>query len=251
MRSSKDIELSIVMPAYLEAENLKNLLPRLHAAVTQLNSSYEVLVVDTQTPMDETQQVCEQFNARYIPRQGGNTYGDAVKSGILASEGKHVIFMDADGSHAPEFIQTLFFYRNQYEIVIASRYVDGGRSDNSFALMLMSRMVNWGYSWVLGIPCKDVSNSFKLYRGDLLRAIPIQFKNFDVVEEILYKLLCAFPDIQVIEVPFHFEERKAGTTKRNLLAFVFSYAKSLIKLRLSSSKRIAKSVERQALSNNS
>ncbi len=247
MSSAQKVELSIVMPAYLEAENLKNLLPRLKVALDQLSVNYEILVVDTERPMDETPHVCEQQAVRYVSRQGGNTYGDAVKSGIDATLGKYVVFMDADGSHAPEFIQSLFNHRTQYEIVIASRYVDGGKTDNSFALMLMSRMVNWGYSWVLGIPCKDVSNSFKLYQGDLLRAIPIQFKNFDVVEEILYKLLCAFPTIQVLEVPFHFEERKAGQTKRNLLAFVFSYAKSLIKLRLSSSKQIAKSVRARGL----
>ncbi len=55
-----------------------------------------------------------------------NTFGDAVRTGIAEAMGERIIFMDADGSHAPEFILKLIDQSDANEIVIASRYVEGG-----------------------------------------------------------------------------------------------------------------------------
>ena len=59
--------------------------------------------------------------------------------------------MDADGSHYPEFIKKLYDNRTGSNIVIASRYTDGGHTENSGVLVLMSKIVNWGYSFALNI----------------------------------------------------------------------------------------------------
>ena len=96
--------------------------------------------------------------------------------------------MDADGTHYPEFIKKLWAKKDQNDIVIASRYIKGGHTENSAALVLKSKIVNWGYAFVLGIKAKDVSNSFKLYRGDYLKEFILKCDNFEVVEEILYKI---------------------------------------------------------------
>ncbi len=224
-------DLSIIMPAYLEAENLTGLLPRLNQTLFDLKINFEILVVDTQEAMDQTPSICKRLSARYINRLNGNTYGDAVQTGIQDSKGRYVVFMDADGSHSPEFIKKLWEARKNFDVVIASRYIKGGQTDNSKTLVLMSRMVNWGYGFVLGLRCKDISNSFKLYDGEKLRALRLCFKNFDIVEEILYKLILIEPKLRIHEIPFRFEQRNFGTTKRHLVAFVFSYAVSLFKLR--------------------
>lgn len=57
----------------------------------------------------------------------------------------------------------------------------------SAILVLMSKIVNWGYAFVLNLRVKDVSNSFKLYRGDYLKELTLRCDNFDIVEEILLK----------------------------------------------------------------
>jgi dolichol-phosphate mannosyltransferase len=62
------------------------------------------------------------------------------------------------------------------------------QTDNNRILILMSWVVNIVYSIVLNLRCKDVSNSFKLYRGDLLRNLNLYCNNFDIVEELLFKL---------------------------------------------------------------
>jgi dolichol-phosphate mannosyltransferase len=220
-----------VLPAYLEEENLRLLLPRIASVLKSLDQSSEVLIVDSMTPLDATAEVAAACGARAIPREGGNAYGDAVRTGIAKARGQWVIFMDADGSHPPEWIAKLFAARHDHDLVIASRYVQQGFTENSQMLILMSRVLNWTYSVVLGIRVKDVSNSFRLYQGRHLRALSLSCSNFDVVEEILIKLLRDNRNLRILEVPFTFKKRMFGDSKRNLVLFMLGYVYTLIKLR--------------------
>ena len=207
---TEQLDLSVVIPAYLEEENLRILLPRIVETVRFLTDSFEVLVVDTMTPLDNTRGACEAFEkVRHVPRKGGNMFGDAVRTGIKESTGKFVIFMDADGSHSPSFIKELYNARDNQDVVIASRYVKGGYTENN----------------------NDVSNSYKLYRGDQIRSLSLKCSNFDIVEEILYKLNRKY-SIRIKELPFTFRKRMFGDTKRNLPMFIVTYIFTLARLRL-------------------
>jgi len=225
-----DLELSVIIPAYLEEENLRVILPRTSKVLHDLNAPYEVLVIDTMQSMDNTSQVCMENGAIYMNRENGNYYGNAVRTGIKYAEGKYVVFMDADGSHSPEFIKELYQFRNEYDVVIASRYVKGGGSDNSPLLKLMSYLVNVTFSVFFRLGCRDVSNSFKLYRATLLKDLKLASNNFDVIEEMLIKLKRKNRNIRFKEVPFFFKERMFGHTKRNLLMFILSYLGVMLRL---------------------
>ena len=225
------MKLSVIIPAYLEEENLRLLLPRLQKVCDALRDTYEILVVDTETALDSTEDACKKSGARWIQRRGGNSYGDAIRSGIQEAEGQFLLFMDADGSHTPEYIPKLYMHRNDYDVVIASRYVEGGYTENPKLLILLSHILNVIYRLVLGLKCSDVSNSFKLYRGDLLRDLELRCANFDVVEEILVKLTRKNRPLRIKEVPFTFKKRMFGQTKRNLPAFILTYVFTLIRLR--------------------
>ena len=223
--------LSVILPSYNEEENLRLLVPRIRQALAALTDAHEILIVDTVAPMDGTPELCATEGVRYLNRAGGNQYGDAVRTGIAAAQGRYVIFMDADGSHPPHFLADLFARRDEADIVIASRYVKGGFTENSAALVWMSWVVNVGYRVILGLKCKDVSNSFKLYPGAALKQLALRCDNFDIVEEILYKLVKQNRAFRILEVPFSFKKRMFGRTKRNLLAFIFSYVTTLFRLR--------------------
>jgi dolichol-phosphate mannosyltransferase len=223
-------ELSIVLPAYQEADNLRQLLPVLHEVASSLTSSYEIIVVDTEQPLDDTRAICQESGALYVPRRGGSLYGHAIRTALEAATGRHVAFMDADGSHNPRFLPQLWAERDQADLVIASRYVRGGKTENPAILIFMSLMVNVVFRIVLGLKCYDVSNSFRLYQGDALRRLTLECDNFDIIEEILIKLSASRPDFRIKEVPFTFEKRKAGTTKRRLVAFALGYLATLARL---------------------
>jgi dolichol-phosphate mannosyltransferase len=226
-----NIKLSLIMPCYLEEENLRLLLPRLIKELTMIGDPFEILIIDTMQTLDNTKEVCKANNVTYIPRETGNNYGDAIRTGIKYAKGEYTIFMDADGSHSPEFVHNLYKYKNECDVVIASRYITGGSTDNSRFLILMSYITNITYSRVLNLPYKDISNSFKLYKTRYLKGLALKCKNFDIVEEILYKIKKDHREINVLEIPYSFKERMFGHTKRNLFFFILTYIFTIIRLR--------------------
>ena len=80
-----DCELSVVMPAYREAESLRTLLPVLVPVVAALTASNEIIVADAMTSVDDTAEVCAANGVTCIARTGGNLYGDAVAGSSHAS----------------------------------------------------------------------------------------------------------------------------------------------------------------------
>ena len=91
-------------------------------------------------------------------------------------------------------------------------------------------MLNWTYSTILRLPCKDASNSFRLYRTELLQSFDLTCQNFDIVEEILVRMRAARGELRYYEIPVHFREREHGETKRQLGAFVMTYLATVVKL---------------------
>lgn len=226
-----EVSLSIIVAAFNEGENLSLLLPRLTTAVRALAPEHEILVVDTVTPLDDTQAVCAANQVRFMRRQPSNDYGDAIRTGIAASRGEFILVMDADGSHNPEFIRALWDQRHSADVVIASRYVAGGRTDNSQLLVGMSRVLNRVFRFLVGFPVLDVSNSFRLYRGSLLRSLRLTYRHFDIIEEILAKLLWGKAEpARVVEIPYHFERRMTGESKRNLIVFGLHFGIAALRL---------------------
>ncbi len=234
--SSDQGSLSIILAAYGEAENLKALLPEINSISRSLSPKCEIIVVDTQFPTDNTEEICRKNSTRYLNRLNSNDYGDAIRTGIANSKGDYVVIMDSDGSHSPGFIRTLWERRTEADIIIASRYIPGGSTRNPRMLVMMSKTLNMFFNKLVRIPVFDVSNSFRLYRGEPLRKLHLFFRHFDIIEEILAKLLWDMtPPATVIEIPFEFEERKSGKPKRNIV--VFSYYFILAMFRLNSIRR--------------
>lgn len=228
---SSEIVYSVLLPSYLEEENLRILLPRLRGVLDGISQSWEIVVVDTKTPLDATRDVCSIYGARYVNRNPSNSFGDAVRTGIQTARGRWLVFMDADGSHPPEFIPKLIANAHNQDIVIASRYTEGGVTENPWILIFMSRVLNILYAIVLSLNVKDVSNSFKLYRADIIRGLDLRCQNFDIVEEILFKIVRSYPGVRVLEVPFVFKKRMFGETKRNLFVFMATYFFTMVRLR--------------------
>ena len=229
---NKSESLTVILAAFREGENLKCLLPKLRAVVDQITPHNEVLVVDTQSPMDDTEQVCVANGVIYVNRRGGDDYGYAIRTGIARSTGDYVVIMDADGSHAPDFINKLWQARHNADVVIASRYIVGGSTANPWPLVFSSRILNFVFKSVVKIPALDVSNSLRLYRGALLRNLNLTFLHFDILEEILAKLLWqSDPPARIIEIPFSFGKRFAGESKRNIIVFGYHFVQAIFRLR--------------------
>ncbi len=220
-----------MIPAYREADSLRTLLPKIVEAVAKLTPDFEILIVDTQERMDDTEEVCAAAGARHVNRSGGNQYGDAIRTGIAEARGKYLLCMDADGSHNPSYFASMWARRLEWDIVIGSRYADGGHTENPAVLIWMSYVVNLTFRVAFNLTARDVTNSFRLYRTEILKGMRLESNNFDILEEILIRCVTHRPPAPVGEVPVTFERRKAGESKRKLVAFAFGYLDTLKKLR--------------------
>jgi dolichol-phosphate mannosyltransferase len=139
--------------------------------------------------------------------------------------------MDADGSHSASYFASMWARRADFDIVIGSRYVAGGHTENPAILIWMSYVLNLTFRVVFNIHARDVTNSFRLYRTAILKPMKMESNDFDILEEILIKAVTCRPSARVGEVPVTFGRRKAGESKRKLLQFALGYFNTLQKLR--------------------
>jgi len=109
--------------------------------------------------------------------------------------------------------------------VIASRYIQGGKTENPAVLIFYESDGQRRLPHRIGVEMLRCLEQFPALSRDDLRALQLKCNNFDIVEEILVKLAMARPGYRIKEVPFVFEKRKAGKTKRNLLLFALGYGR--------------------------
>lgn len=224
------MKITIAILAYNEEDNLRWILPEINKYVLQIGAdSVEYLIVDSMTPTDNTKEVCEEFGARYI-NQEEKYYGGAMRTAFKHATGDVFIILDADGSQDYTQIPQLYeaFCQNA-DVVIGSRYVKGGETEDSKLSQIMSHILNILYGKVMKLNVKDVSDSFRIYHTCDLKELYLSCENFDIAEEILYKLnLQKKGKLVIKEVPIKFVKREIGDSKRSLVKFIVSFAKTLL-----------------------
>ncbi len=218
-------ELTIVLPALNEADNLALLLPRLHEAARGIGP-YEILVIDGGST-DDTAARAAAHGAR-VHFQSEKGYGGALREAFRLARGRYIITMDSDYSHDPSFIRDLYAARGRAAVVIASRYTAGGSSEVSGFRSALSRLLNAVFRRVLSIPIRDMSSGFRLYRRDALLEVETSSRNFDALEEILIKMVGM--GHAVCEVPFLYRVRQEGASKARVLKFGLQLLRTLHRL---------------------
>jgi len=215
--------LTVVIPAWNEGKNLARLLPLLDKTLSSLDVGYEIFVADYAS-RDETAQVCAAQGVQCLNvRERG--YGRALRAGIAAARGEFVITMDADLSHPSEFIRVLWENRRIGDVVIASRYVTGGRAEMPLSRRILSGILNRVFGLALSVPLKDLSSGFRLYRRAVLEEIEPAGRDFNILQEIVIKAYAL--GFRVAEVPFTYRRRGSGVSHARLLAFAVQYLKTL------------------------
>src|SRR5260370_12075043 len=133
-------ELAVLIPAWDERANLESLLPSLWEVIAKLGAASEVIVIDGGS-RDGTQDIGEAFGVRVIGQKEMG-YGGALLTGFAATGAPYIVTMDADQSHRPVFIEELWRRKDEAEVVIASRYVPGGKAEMSRFRLVLSGMLN-------------------------------------------------------------------------------------------------------------
>ena len=219
-------EVSVVIPALNEADNLGLLLPALKAELAELGVSAEILVVDGGSN-DGTREEAAKRGA-VVVRQDQPGYGGALRAGFAKSRGPYVLTMDADLSHRPTVVRDLWEARDAADVVIASRYVDGGRAEMGRTRKVLSRLLNVAYRRVLSLAVCDLSSGFRLYRREAVAKLELVAVDFDILEEILVRIHAE--GRKITEVPFHYMSRGSGRTHVRLLRFGWAWLRTLIRM---------------------
>ncbi len=214
-----EIDLSVIIPALDEGENLALLLPQLREVLKTLDARAEIIIV-TQRPDRATVEAAAGVGARVI-EQGERGYGGALLTGFANAVGCHVLTMDADLSHPPTFIHELWKRRHQGQITIASRYVPGGTADMPRLRYVLSRSLNSIFNRGLSVGVQDLSSGFRLYRSAVMRDQSYDGRDFDILQEILVRALAEGWRIQ--EVPFAYAPRKHGSSHARVFKFGRAY----------------------------
>ena len=181
--------ISVVLLAYKEEENLKVLLPQIIENVEKCGEEYEILIVDTEKPLDNTKDVCDKFGARYINQEMPGFAG-AFKTAIKHAKKDKFLIMDSDGSHPPVAIPAIHkkFVDDKCDVVIGSRYCKGGKTNDVKSSQIMSHLLNFAYRVMLGLRAKDLSTDYRMYHTKQLKRVKLKCKNYDVLEEVLLML---------------------------------------------------------------
>jgi len=216
------LDLSVIIPALNEGPNLAILLPQLQEILDDFKISYEVLII-TRKADPETCEAAEKIGARVI-EQTERGYGGALLIGFATAAGKYILTMDADLSHQPTFIRDLWFHRHKAEVVIASRYVAGGQATMPLNRKLLSQVLNTFFRRGLSLPVLDLSSGFRLYRGDILRGLGLEARDFDVLPEILIRIYS--DGWKITEVPFAYAPREHGSSNARVFKFGVAYLKT-------------------------
>ncbi len=226
-------DVTILLPAYGEIVNLRILIPRIIAVTESLEGiRTQILVVLPSFASPSEVAEIEALGALVVTRYPTNSFGDAIRSGFAAQgvSTEFIITMDADGSHNPNLIPSLLKNAPNAHIVSASRYVSGGSSDAKRRQQAMSRVVNFAFTIVLGEKIHDISGNYKLYRRSIVTQLELIGKNFDIIQEIVFKTKQLIgEDFNLVEVPYHWNERIEGEPKRKLIPYIFSYVQMLLK----------------------
>ena len=220
-------DLSVVIPALNERDNLERLLPAIFEVTSDCGLRAEVIVADGPSH-DGTSQVAAELGARVV-RQKERGYGGALLAGFAAAGAPYILTMDADLSHPAAFIKDMWDRRGEAELLIASRYVPGGGATVGTMRRILSIILNAVFRFALDLPIRDLSSGFRLYRRKALDPLRVESRDFDVLEEIL--VLGHNRGWKIAEIPFHYMPRESGVSHARLIQFGVAYVKTLLKMR--------------------
>jgi dolichol-phosphate mannosyltransferase len=208
----------MVVPTYNEADNLAWIVGRLRDAQPDVH----VLVVDDSSP-DGTGKLAEEMAAaddhvRVLHRTEKGGLGAAYKHGfrVALDAGYDVVGeMDADGSHQPEQLGRLLAALADADLVIGSRWVRGGSVVNwPRRRELLSRGGNLYVRVLLGVPVRDATAGFRVFRRTALETIDLDaVQSTGYVFQTDLVVRCLRARLRVREVPIEFVERVRGDSK--------------------------------------
>jgi dolichol-phosphate mannosyltransferase len=217
------MHIIVVLPTYNEAENL----PKLVSALLSLPLDLAVLVVDDHSP-DGTGAIADELSNHHhakvfaLHRPGKMGLRSAYIQGFQKAfelGADAVVQMDADFSHDPAVLTEMAHRITAYDVVIGSRYVNGGSLDERWPLWrkYLSAFGNFYARTILAFPLRDVTTGYRMWRREVLQNMPlerIRSNGYIFMVEMAY--VAYLMGFKVVETPIYFADRRWGKSKMSL-----------------------------------
>jgi len=203
----------VIAPTYNEKGNLQELVTRVFDACQKARIEAELVIVDDNSP-DGTGAYAEELGKtrriKIVHRAGKLGLSSAVLEGFKAASGSILVVMDADLSHPPEKIPEMIskIESGEAEMVVGSRYVKGGSVENwPFTRKMISKSATLLARWLTKV--KDPMSGLFALKKSVIEGVDLNPVGYKIGLEILVKGKYS----KVAEIPIHFANRKAGTSK--------------------------------------
>ncbi len=206
-----DPRVSIVLATYNERENINDTIGSIFEHVIE---PVEIIVVDDNSA-DETWRLVQEHpdpRVKLIRRVDTRGLASAFNRGIIESRGEIVGWMDADMCMPPSLLPAMIKKLDEYDIVVGSRYAEGGIDDRTPLRVISSKMINGLATTVLGFGIRDYDSGFVVLRRsvfDRVSIIPTGYGAYFM--EFLYT--CRKKGLTVYELPYVFRDRAKGISK--------------------------------------
>ena len=208
----------IVVPTYNERENVAALVPQL---LTVAPDS-DVLILDDASPDKTAAHAQQMFGAdprfSVLSRSGPRGYGRSLLDGYRVAVERgyaRLVQMDADFSHDPGTVPMLIEASRNADVVIGSRYCEGGRVANwPLRRRLLSRFANQYVRAITGVTARDSTSGFRCYTRralETLLKIPITSEGYAFLVETTFRAQRA--GLRIAEIPITFTDRREGQSK--------------------------------------
>jgi len=208
----------VIVPTYNERENIGPL-----AEAILQHDGVGLLVVDDASP-DGTGQAADALRQRFpgrvdvLHRTANRGFGRSYIDGIhhaLAGPAQFICQMDADFSHDPARLPALIGAAEHADVVIGSRYVEGGAIRNwTKRRLLLSRFANFYVRALTRIAARDCTSGYRCWRRDALSSLPLDrfvSDGYAFLVEMLFQ--ASRQGRRIAEVPITYEERREGQSK--------------------------------------
>jgi dolichol-phosphate mannosyltransferase len=210
----------VIIPTYNESENIARIISRTRRAVPDAH----ILIADDNSP-DGTGKLADEIasaddHVHVMHRLGKEGLGAAYLAGFewgLNAGYEVLVEMDADGSHQPEQLPRLLEALVDADLVLGSRWVDGGEVRNwPKSREILSRAGNLWTRIALGIPLRDATGGYRAFRRKTLLGLGLDnvaSAGYCFQVDLAWRALNA--GLKVVEVPITFIEREYGDSKMN------------------------------------
>jgi dolichol-phosphate mannosyltransferase len=233
--------ISIIFPAYNEAENLKRFPAEVVPEFEALGEPYEIIVVDDGSTKDETNAVARSLGGpvRVLTHEVNQGLGAAIRTGIREAKGDLIVTMDTDLTFAPRYVKDLLdrFRQGDVDVVSGSPKLAGYGKDIPSYRIFISKIANLVYQLLFGARVTAVSPIFRLYKREQLLTLPLQTTRFDINAEILFFLIR--DGRRVAEIPVPLTQRIHGESNLDYRKEMIRHLKliwRILKMRFRTSK---------------